>query len=107
MNNVKIYLIAVLSLSLAWSPTAKSQDLDVKVCAEVLPCTDNGEVLEEFRAGPCYATYQELCSAAAPTEIAAKRKLLTCRASNASLRKLNDRLIKQLRHARKLAKLVN
>ena len=59
--------LAALCLSLtvvSTSPAlAQSDDdgLDIVMCAAVMPCSLDGEVLPEFRDGPCQDTYEAQC----------------------------------------------
>jgi hypothetical protein len=62
-----LLFVAALCLSLtvvSTSPAlAQSDDdgLDIVMCAAVMPCSLDGEVLPEFRDGPCQDTYEAQC----------------------------------------------
>ena len=64
--NILIFLVALISLNLnsafSYEDEKEIQGEDIVVCAQVLPCDEEGNVLEEYRGGACEAQYAQKCS---------------------------------------------
>jgi hypothetical protein len=97
-----LLFVAALCLSLtvvSTSPAlAQSDDdgLDIVMCAAVMPCSLDGEVLPEFRDGPCQDTYEAQCKIfSTKTYLRSdKERVSICRRSK---RASEDRLTRKIR----------
>jgi len=95
-------LASVLSLAI-FSANSFAQSSDI-ICAAILPCDQNGQVLAPFKDGACAEIYARQCASEAANQTS--QQLLQCQTNQDNLERRLSQTLKQNRKLiRRLRKL--
>ena len=98
MKSTFFIVLSALVL-VAGTPLAMAQVPDDVVCAMVLPCDEQGQVLPAYRGSPCEPMYATQC--AALKESQAQEALSECQTKKGTMEKKIQKLARKVRHLKR------
>ncbi len=99
LKTITLFALSLLVSAPVVSAQSSDDNIDVVMCAAVMPCTLDGEVLPEFKDGPCADTYEAQCSFAQNTAVekSERYRIAECRNDIRRMKQRHVRTISSLK----------